>query len=144
MLTLAMLFAVTAPHPLVGVWRVTYPWHTEMRNGVVVPYQENGEVTVEMKGDSLIATVTTTRTSEFSPTRPFRLATIANGSEAVFVERSVVNFTTADGAVREATAVTTWVLRPAGDDLGGSLERYLEGADAKRTPRPVTGRRIRS
>ncbi len=46
-----------------------YPWRTEIRNGVALPYQENGEVRVEVKGDSLMATVTTTRTSEFSPTR---------------------------------------------------------------------------
>ncbi len=143
MFMLAMVLAVTAPHPLVGVWRVTYPWHTEMRDGVAVPYQENGEVTVEVKGDSLIATVTTTPTSAFSPRRPFRLATVANGAEAVFVDRSVVTFTTEGGVKREATAVTTWVLRPAGDDLAGSLERHVEGSRATPTPRPVTGRRIR-
>lgn len=144
MLTLAMLLASAQPHPLVGVWRLTYPWHTEIRNGTAMAYQENGELTVEAKGDSLIATVTTVPTSAFSPTRPFRLATVPSGTEAVFVERNVVTHTGTGGETREAVVVTTWVLRGAGDELVGSLERQVEGTGSRRTPRPVTGRRIRS
>ncbi len=45
-----MFLAVAPPHPMVGTWRVTYPWHTEIRNGVAVPYQEHGELRVEGTG----------------------------------------------------------------------------------------------
>lgn len=141
-LALCSSFQPTVPHPLEGAWKITYPWHLEMENGVAKPVMETGELKVEAHGDSLIATLVTTHTSEFSPTRPFRLATLRGSDEAVFVMRDQVSFNMR-GTERQAIAVSTWILQADGDQIRGSLERRLEGINEGLGRLPLTGNRIR-
>jgi hypothetical protein len=132
------------PHPLVGVWRITYPWHLEVVNGVVHPTMEKGHLTVETRGDSLIATL---EAESAGQGRSRRLATSLGTGATVFVMRDLV---TVDirGNRREATAVGTWVLRVNGDELSGSLERRIElaGSESQMShgPQALRGTRVRS
>jgi hypothetical protein len=144
---LALLFAAPIhseqPHPLVGVWRITYPWHLELVNGVVKPTMETGRLTVEARGDSLIATLDAEPAGQG---RSRRLSTSSGGAPPVFVMRDLVTVDM-QGERREATAVGTWVFRVNGDALGGSLERRieLEGRSGRTShgPQSLTGVRVR-
>jgi hypothetical protein len=142
-LTLPTLGQIAAPNPLIGVWTITYPWHLERENGVVKPFMETAQLTVEARGDSLIATVVTTHTSAYSPRRPFRLAAPSGSAEPTFVMRDQVTLNMR-GATSTTTAITTWIMKPAGDRLGGTVERRMEAIPGRiHGPLPMTGTRIR-
>jgi hypothetical protein len=133
--------AQVEPHPLVGRWKVSFPWHVDIRNGVATPVMESGELRVEERGDSLVATIV--RSTEAQSKRDIRLAALKGPGETVFIARDKVTFST--GATqRDAIAVSTWILRPDGDRLRGTLERKLEGTGPPGAgPQPLGGVRIR-
>jgi len=133
------------PHPLEGVWRISFPWHIEVVNGVVTPTMETGELRVEVKGDSLVATVARTPTADTPTPRPIRMAALRLGiGEVSFEARDNVTMASPDGGERTMTAISVWVLKPAGDQLAGTLERKLEGAPSPgHGPLPLTGSRVR-
>ena len=123
-------------HPLVGAWRVTYPWHVEVKNGVATPVMETGEMTVEARGDSLVASIAR------EGKRAIRLATRRGPGDVTFIARDSVTFTSPSGK-RGVIAVSTWVLQPSGDQLSGTLDRRVEGIDvANPGPQRLSGQRL--
>ena len=143
MRVLALLFLLAAPtqqqeHPLVGTWKITYPWHIDVVNGVVKPVMETGELRVQARGDSLTAEVVR------NGARTIRIAARKGAEETVFVARDSVTLTTPSGA-RPMIAVSTWILKVSGDRLSGSLQRRLEGAGGPDVgPQPLSGQRLES
>jgi hypothetical protein len=132
-----------AQHPLEGVWKITYPWHIDVVNGVVKPVMETGELKVEARGDSLIATLATNPSAQRPQPRPLRLAAVPGSGDVVFVMRDPVTLTIG-GTERQVTAVSTWIFRPDGDALQGSLERRMEGTNVpSHGPQALTGSRAR-
>jgi hypothetical protein len=132
------------PHPLEGVWKITFPWHIEVVNGVVTPTMETGELRVELRGDSLIAVVMRTPSDDTPSPRPFQLAARATSGETIVETRDQVTMATGGGATRTMTAISIWIFRPVGDELSGTLERRLEGGPgAGHGALPLTGSRIR-
>jgi hypothetical protein len=143
-LVLALLTTDQRAHPLEGVWTITFPWHVEVVNGVVTPTMETAEMKVEIQGDSLVATIARTPTTDTPNPRPIRLAAPLGTGETVFETRDRVTMSMGSGGERTMIAVSTWVLKPDGDRLGGSLERRLEGAPSSSNgPLPLSGARVR-
>ena len=143
-LALALAFPDQQVHPLEGVWTITFPWHVEVVNGVVTPTMETAEMKVEIQGDSLVATISRTPTTDTPNPRPIRMAVPLRTGETVFENRDRVTMSMGSGGERTMIAVSTWVLKPDGDQLGGSLERRLEGAPAAGNgPLPLSGTRVR-
>lgn len=69
--------------------------------------------------------------------------TVAASGEIVFVQRSQAQLNL-NGAVQEATAVSTWKLRVTGDKLEGTVDRTIEGMNMPAAgPQPVTGSRVK-
>lgn len=135
----------TDPHPLEGLWKVSFPWHIEVVNGVVTPTMESAEMRVEVKGDSLIATVARTPTADTPTPRPIRLAALrAQAGQVSFETRDNVTVSSPSGGERTMTAISIWVFTPSGDRLHGTLERKLEGAPTPgHGPLALTGSRVR-
>src|SRR5262245_36561496 len=95
------------PLPVAGVWRITYPWHIGVKDGVVTPVMETGQLTVEARADSIIAILRKDAGSAGRPT--LRLAAPRSTADTVvFVTRDKVSLTSS-GATQETTAVSTWV-----------------------------------
>ena len=145
---LSLALALVAPdqqaHPLEGVWKISFPWHVEVVNGVVTPTMETAEMKVEIQGDSLVATVSRTPTTDTPNPRPIRMTAPLRTGETVFETRDRVTMAMGGGGERTMVAISTWVLKPDGDQLGGSLERRLEGAPgAGNGPLPLSGTRVR-
>ena len=134
------------PHPLEGIWKISFPWHIEVVNGVVTPTMEAGELRVEVKGDSLIAVVARMPTADSPTPRPIRLSALRAGTPAItFETRDQVTVSSPDGGERSMTAISIWTLEPSGDQLSGTLERRLEGAPTRgHGPLPLTGSRART
>jgi hypothetical protein len=130
--------------PLVGVWQVTYPAGSRNEDGVVTPIMGTGTLTVEARGDSLVATLVND-SSATPPTRPpIRMTGPARPGEAVFLSQSPAMLNI-NGEQRLALVAETWKLSASGDTLAGSLTRSLIGADAEpQQPLPVTGHRRKS
>jgi hypothetical protein len=134
--------ALTAQQaPLVGAWRISYPGDLRIRNGVADPVMMNATLTVQAKGDSLIADLVT----DSAPNRPARpalhLAGKAGNPEAVFITRSKATLNL-NGNAQEANVINTWKLAARGDSLAGTIDRTLEGIDAPGAgPLPITGTR---
>ena len=130
-------------HPLVGVWSITFPAGLRVENGVPTTITRTGKLTVVAAGDSLVATLATDP-AEGQPPRPaVRLATKAGAGDAVFVQRSKVRINL-NGAEQEATATSTWTLIAKGDQLGGNIDRTIEGGDGPSAgPQPLSGSRVK-
>jgi hypothetical protein len=143
-LVLALVSSDQQAHPLEGVWKVTFPWHVEVVNGVVTPTMETAEMKVEIQGDSLVATISRTPTPDTPNPRPIRMAAPLGTGETVFETRDRVTMSMGSGGERTMIAVSTWVLKTDGDRLGGSLERRIEGANGTRNGAlPLSGTRVR-
>ncbi len=129
--------------PLTGVWSIAFPAGFKIQDGVMTVTTRTGTLTVRVQADSLVATLATAE-AEGQPPRPdVRLAANAGAGDAVFVQRSKAQLNI-NGAMQEATAITTWSLRAKGDQLEGEVDRKIEGADAPSPgPQPVTGTRIK-
>jgi hypothetical protein len=134
-------------HALVGSWSVRYPAGIRHENGVATPITGTGTFAVVQQGDSLVATLTPNPV-EGQPTRPpVRMASVATAGEVTFVTRGTATLNMG-GESRQATSVSTYVLRANGDTLEGTIERRLEGVDdlplAPQPAQPVTGTRIKA
>jgi hypothetical protein len=126
-------------HPLVGVWKVTYPWHVDVKDGVVTPVMESGEMTVEARGDSLIATIV--RDNK----RAIRLAALKGAADPTFTTRDSISFAAANETKRNTTVLNTWVFRASGDRLSGSLDRFVENIPINNPgPQPLSGQRVKA
>lgn len=147
LLAAALAFAAPAlsaqQHPLVGTWSISYAAGMRIENGSPTPINATGRLTVELQGDSLIATLATDPIPNLPPRPEVRLAARAGSGDAVFIQRGVATLNI-NGAEQKATSVSTWTLRAKGDQLEGTLERTIEGVDAHSPgPRPVTGSRLK-
>lgn len=145
----ALCAAAAAPapaaqaNPLVGTWKMTYPVGTRVENGAATVISGTGTLVVEAKGDSLVARLKTDPV-EGRPARPeTRMAAKATAGEVVFEMRSPARVNV-NGEERDATSVSTWMLRASGDVIEGTVARRLEGSDLPPTgPLPVTGTRAK-
>lgn len=134
-------------HALVGSWSITYPAGIRHENGVATPITGTGTLDVVQQGDSLVATLTP-NPIEGQPLRPpMRMAARTPTGEVTFVTRGSATLNL-NGESRQATSVSTYVLRANGDTLEGTIERRLEGVDdlplAPQPAQPVTGVRTKS
>lgn len=147
-LSLALVLAGSSPEaqpsPLIGEWKITYPGEIRMRNGVADPIMVTGTLVVRSEGDSLIATLATDASPQL-PARPtLRFAAKFGSGDAVFVSRASATLNI-NGAERQATSVSTWTFKVAGDALEGSVERRIEGMQSSGTgPQPIKGTRLKS
>jgi hypothetical protein len=144
-LALLLILCPVAMHaqkpPLVGVWQVTYPAGMRIENDVETPIIATATLTIEAQGDSLIANLATHPSGDMAPRPPVRLAAKAGAGDATFTGQSKATLNI-NGAKREATAISTWVLRAKGDSLEGTVQRKIEGFDAGgQEPKAVTGTR---
>lgn len=131
------------PHPLVGAWKINFVGGMRIENGTPTPVKLTGTLTVEAKGDSLIATLVADPTGGASRP-PTRLAAKSVSGDVTFVSRSQVTLNM-NGAEQRATSVATWKLGAVNDKLEGTVDRKLEGVDAPAIgPQPVTGTRVKS
>jgi hypothetical protein len=136
--------AAAQSHPLVGAWKVDYAGGMQLENGVATPIRRTGTMTIEAKGDSLIATLVADA-SDGAPPRPAaRLAGKSASGAVTFVSRSQATLNI-NGAEQQATSVATWTLEAHGDELEGTVARKLEGVDTPSGgPQPVTGTRLKT
>lgn len=142
-LALASSPALAQSHPLVGVWQISFVGGMRIENGTPTPIQRTGKLTVEVKGDSLIANVVTDPMADLPTRPPFRMATKAGAGTASFIQRSKVVINT-NGDEQEATSISTWSLGAKGDQLEGTIDRKIEGHDGPGGgAQPVTGKRVK-
>lgn len=130
-------------HPLVGKWKISYAGGVRVQNGGTTAIEATALLTIEAKGDSLVA--------HFVPdpidgrTRPpFRVAALRQPAEVTFVQVSeaTLHF---GGGDQTRTATTRWTLMVSGDALDGTIERSIEGLNMPTGgPQPVSGTRQRS
>ena len=140
----APLALAAQSNALVGSWSVSYAAGMRNENGVATPITGTGTLDVVQQGDSLVATLTP-NPIEGQPTRPpMRMATRTPTGDVTFVTRGSATLNL-NGESRQATSVSTYVLRANGDTLEGTIERRLEGVDdlplAPQPAQPVTGTR---
>jgi hypothetical protein len=147
--TLLMIPLLVAPveaqnHPLVGSWTISYPAGMRMENGTATPLTGTGTLVLVVQGDSLVGTLTPDPLEDRPARPPSRMAARTAAGEMTFVQRSQAQVDM-NGETREATSVSTWVLRADGDALTGTVQRRLEGLEGVQMPnqpaQPVTGRR---
>lgn len=142
LIAIVTLAPPTAPHPLEGSWRITYPWHVEIENGVPKPTMESGRMTVTAIGDSLVATIATAPSPILPNGRAVRLAALRGPGPVTFEESGQVTVSTPNGN-RTMTDVITWTFEPAGDRLTGTLGRRIVGMASDTKPLPLDGIRVR-
>ena len=131
--------------PLVGKWSIEYERGRRMENGTVTPMMGTGTLTIEPKGDSLVATLAVAGTRpDGSPVPPTVMGGKSTATGAVFVQKGIVTLNV-NGEQRQVESVVTWTLAATGDDLRGTLLRELPGAVAQvpTEPAPVKGTRAR-
>jgi hypothetical protein len=125
---------------------VQYPGGMRHEDGEVIMIAATGTLTVEVQGDSLVATLVQNPSDQLPTRGPLRMATTrgANATEFVTRANAQVNI---HGAVRQATSVSTWTLTATGETLNGTLARRIEGIDdvelPATDPQPVSGTRAR-
>jgi hypothetical protein len=131
-------------HALVGAWTISYTAGMRMSGGTPTPITATGTLSFVVQGDSLVGTLVTDPIEGAPPRPPSRMAARHAAGEVTFVQRSPAQVNM-NGEVREATGVSTWVLRADGDALQGTVQRRLEGLEGVQLPdqpaQPVTGRR---
>lgn len=93
-------------HPLVGVWKISYPGGMRIENGSPTVITFTGKLTVESKGDSLIGTVVTDPPPDLPPRPDIRLASKLAPGDVIFLQRSKATIN-ANGDQREVTSVST-------------------------------------
>ncbi|MGE0441567.1 MAG: hypothetical protein AB7S39_13865 [Gemmatimonadales bacterium] len=151
MLRLALLATVVTAdpppphqtHAFVGNWDITFNGGMRMENGVATPITVNGKLVIELRGDSLVATLSTEPPPGMAKRPDARMAALAGSGEVTFVQRSTAQLNL-NGAAQEATAVSTWKLTVAGDKLQGTVDRRIEGMDMPTAgPQPVSGSRAK-
>ena len=143
LLTLCNCALQAQQQPLVGVWRISYTGGMRIEDGVATPIMATGTLTIEAKADSLVANLVTEPAPDLPARPPVRVATKAGAGDATFTAhtKATINI---NGAEREATVVSTWVLRAKGDSLEGTVQRKIEGFEGgSQEPQPVTGTRRR-
>ena len=95
---------------LTGTWSIGFAGGVMVQNGVPTVTKRTGTLTVVVKTDSLIATLVTDPVEGQPPRPDVRLAAKAGPGDAVFVQRSKAQLNI-NGAMQEATAISTWTLR---------------------------------
>jgi hypothetical protein len=129
--------------PLVGVWQITYTGGMRIEDGVATPIMATGTLTIDAKADSLVANLATDPAPDLPARPPVRVATKAGAGDATFTAHTTATINI-NGSEREATVVSTWVLRAKGDSLEGTVQRKIEGFEGgSQEPQPVTGTRRR-
>jgi hypothetical protein len=142
LLALSPVVARAQAHPLAGKWTIEYAGGMRIENGEPTPILAKALLTITEVGDSLVATLHMDPNPNLPPRPDGRFAALkVAGSEVTFKQRSEAKLNT-NGEEHTTTAISTWVLKVAGDAMTGSLGRELEGMDMQMPPpQPVTGRR---
>lgn len=133
-----------ATHPLVGKWNIEFQRGQRMENGTVTPMMGTGELVIAVRGDSLVATLTTSGTRpDGSVSPPAVMSGTPNGAQAVFVHKTTAQLNM-NGEARTADAVTTWTLKVNGDQLEGTMLREIKDVmlQVPMEPSPVKGKRV--
>jgi hypothetical protein len=132
----------TRADSLVGQWSVTYPADLQTRNGVLTPIMATGTLSVQLQGDSIVATLTSEPSAELPARPPQRLVAAIGLGDPVFVVRRPVTLS-AGARTIDATSVSTWVFKPRGGRLAGTVDVRLEGIAARaHGPQPLSGVRL--
>jgi hypothetical protein len=138
---LAVVSMLSSPHPLVGTWKIDFPAGMRIQNGEATPVRRTGTLTVEARGDSLIATLVPDPSD--APSRgPVRLAAKSVSGDVTFVTTSQVTINV-NGSEQQGTSTATWILGVKDDKLSGTVDRKVEAPHAPAAgPQPVTGTRV--
>jgi hypothetical protein len=137
---------VAQANPLLGIWRVHAPAGTRITAEGATAIYADGTLTVEAKGDSMIATLRTEPIAGGTQKPPLRFAVLPPASGDVTFTAATETRTTMNGQTLNPTALlVTMVLRASGDSLGGTMERVPTNDDElpRTGPQPITGRRVK-
>lgn len=144
---LVVLGVVVAPAAMaqqpavVGTWHLSFVVGNKVEPTGVTRIQGSGTLTIEAKGDSLIATLVTDPIPERPSPPPVRMAAVTGPGEITFTSQSKATLTI-NGAGRETTATSVWKVRIVGDSLTGTVERQINGfGPANQGPQPISGSR---
>jgi hypothetical protein len=130
------------PHPLVGTWSIEYERGRRVENGEVTPIMGTGRLTIEQRGDSLVATFAPPARPDGTVPPPSTTSARIATPEVVFTqEQSVTINMNGEEQVRRITL--TWSLTASGDALSGTLRRDLPMSPEPLPPTPVKGTRLR-
>lgn len=128
-------------HPLVGRWNLSMPAPMRGADGKVSMVTRKSVMTVELAGDSLIATVRNEPLPGEPDSGDRRFAGIRNAGAVRLVHASTA---TLSGGSRDMSreASTIYVLDASGDKVTGTLTVEVPGIDGI-PPRTVTGTLVR-
>jgi hypothetical protein len=131
-----------APHPLVGTWKIEYERGRRIENGEATPIMGTGRLTIEQRGDSLLAAFEGDPRPDGTVPPRTTAGARASSPEVVFTQEQTATITI-NGEQQERKITLTWSLNAIGDTLGGTLRRDLPMMPEPLPPTPVKGTRVR-
>lgn len=137
-----VLAAAQSGSPLLGKWSIEYERGRRMENGTVTPVMGTGTLTIESRGDSLVATLSGQTRPDGSAVPPLVMGGKNTAAGAVFLQKGQATLNI-NGEQRAVESLVTWTLAASGDELRGTLLRELPGAGVQvpTEPAPVKGTR---
>ncbi len=127
---------------LLGKWNAEWELGRVVENEVVTPVMANGIITIETRGDSLLATIQVTKRSDGRPlpASAITLGGKASARGAEFVQKQTVRMNlNGEEMTREVTV--TWTLNASGDQLSGSMLREMPFVSETPAPSEIKGTR---
>lgn len=130
--------AAAQSHQLVGVWTVTHPSGMRVENGVRTPISGTATLTIETKGDSLVANfVPDSVDGHARPPSRFAAKTVEGAVTFVQISEAILDF---GGGEEKRTATARWTLAVKDGMIEGTVDRTIEGlAIPMGGPQPVSG-----
>lgn len=131
-----------AASQLVGNWNLEYERGRRIENGEATPIMGTGKMSIEQRGDSLVATISPGARPDGTvpPPSSFGGKMTPDGAVFVQVQTAQVNI---NGEASERKITLTWTLHASGDALTGTLGREMAMMEDHLPPTPVTGVRVK-
>jgi hypothetical protein len=127
---------------LLGRWNAEWELGRVVENDVVTPVMANGLITVESRGDSVVATILVTKRSDGrpAPTNAITLTGKATARGAEFMQKQTVRLNM-NGEEQTREVTVTWTLSANGDQLSGSMLREMPFVSETPAPSEIKGTR---
>ena len=132
-----------ASSPLIGTWNIEYERGRRVENDVVTPVMGTATLTIQQRGDSLIATLVVPPRPDGTATPPSTAAAKAGSGSHVFRQQQEIRLNM-NGEAITRTATLTWTLQADGDTLSGTLLREIADMPVAAEPTPVKGTRSKA